>query len=89
MFLFTDGDLPAKATAKNCLMKQKHRMIWERRHGPVGTGMRVEEPPMTDRPIENPHTRTVFGLQDKHINFYKPEEGIRIREEPYKGGSSE
>lgn len=21
-------------------MKQKHRMIWERRHGPVGTGMK-------------------------------------------------
>lgn len=21
-------------------MKQKHRMIWERRHGPVGSGMK-------------------------------------------------
>lgn len=25
---------------KNAYMKQKHRMIWERRHGPVGSGMR-------------------------------------------------
>jgi NADH dehydrogenase (ubiquinone) 1 beta subcomplex subunit 10 len=21
-------------------MKQKHRMVWERRHGPVGSGMK-------------------------------------------------
>ncbi|CAG9863541.1 unnamed protein product [Phyllotreta striolata] len=33
------GDLGGYATAKSCLMKQKHRMIWERRHGPVGSGM--------------------------------------------------
>jgi len=23
-------------------MKQKHRLMWERRHGPVGTGMKTE-----------------------------------------------
>jgi len=28
--------------AKNAYMKQKHRMIWERRHGPVGTGMKQQ-----------------------------------------------
>jgi len=33
------GDLGASANAKSAYMKQKHRMIWERRHGPVGTGM--------------------------------------------------
>lgn len=26
--------------AKRVLLKQKHRMAWERRHGEVGTGMR-------------------------------------------------
>lgn len=24
-------------------MKQKHRLVWERRHGPVGSGMKTEE----------------------------------------------
>lgn len=32
------GELPYYATAVDALMKQKHRMIWERRHGPVGSG---------------------------------------------------
>ncbi|XP_043257412.1 NADH dehydrogenase [ubiquinone] 1 beta subcomplex subunit 10 [Colletes gigas] len=32
------GDLGIKCNAINAFMKQKHRMIWERRHGPVGTG---------------------------------------------------
>ncbi|XP_055917986.1 NADH dehydrogenase [ubiquinone] 1 beta subcomplex subunit 10 [Eupeodes corollae] len=35
------GDLGAYANAKSCYMKQKHRLIWERRHGPVGTGMKT------------------------------------------------
>ncbi|XP_053693502.1 NADH dehydrogenase [ubiquinone] 1 beta subcomplex subunit 10 [Sabethes cyaneus] len=34
------GDLGGYANAKTCYMKQKHRMIWERRHGPVGSGMK-------------------------------------------------
>ncbi|GBP33628.1 NADH dehydrogenase 1 beta subcomplex subunit 10 [Eumeta japonica] len=29
------GDLGAYADAKKAYMKQKHRMIWERRHGPL------------------------------------------------------
>ncbi|XP_066255337.1 NADH dehydrogenase [ubiquinone] 1 beta subcomplex subunit 10 [Euwallacea similis] len=36
------GDMGALHDAKTALMKQKHRMIWERRHGPVGTGMKKE-----------------------------------------------
>lgn len=28
---------------KNAYMKQKHRMIWERRHGPVGSGMKEQK----------------------------------------------
>ena len=28
---------------EEALMKQKHRMMWERRHGPIGTGMKKEE----------------------------------------------
>lgn len=33
----TDGDLGGYTNAKAAYMKQKHRMIWERRHGPVGS----------------------------------------------------
>ena len=28
--------------AEDALAKQKHRVMWERRHGPVGSGMKVE-----------------------------------------------
>ncbi|XP_012273576.1 NADH dehydrogenase [ubiquinone] 1 beta subcomplex subunit 10 [Orussus abietinus] len=34
------GDLGYNNSVIHAFMKQKHRMIWERRHGPVGTGMR-------------------------------------------------
>ena len=30
--------------AEDALAKQKHRMMWERRHGPVGTDMKTETP---------------------------------------------
>ena len=32
----SDGDMGAKANVLVAYMKQKHRLIWERRHGPVG-----------------------------------------------------
>nr|CAG4652358.1 EOG090X0LTN [Triops cancriformis] len=38
------GDLGARSTVTDAYMKQKHRMIWERRHGPVGTGRKDAEP---------------------------------------------
>lgn len=34
------GDLGATGKARECYMKQKHRLIWERRHGKVGSGMK-------------------------------------------------
>lgn len=34
------GEMGVSLNAVNAYMKQKHRMIWERRHGPVGTGMK-------------------------------------------------
>ncbi|RZF43500.1 hypothetical protein LSTR_LSTR005236 [Laodelphax striatellus] len=34
------GDLGAYGKAEACYFKQKHRLIWERRHGEVGTGMK-------------------------------------------------
>ncbi|CAH1116046.1 unnamed protein product [Phaedon cochleariae] len=34
------GDLGAYHDARRAYMKQKHRMVWERRHGPVGSGMK-------------------------------------------------
>lgn len=33
IFHFVDGDLGAYADAKKAYMKQKHRMVWERRNG--------------------------------------------------------
>ncbi|XP_045606219.1 NADH dehydrogenase [ubiquinone] 1 beta subcomplex subunit 10 [Procambarus clarkii] len=36
------GDLGVYGTVVDAYMKQKHRMIWERRHGPVGSGMKKE-----------------------------------------------
>lgn len=39
MICFLDGDLGAYADAQKAYMKQKHRLIWERRHGPVGSGV--------------------------------------------------
>lgn len=45
-YIETDGDLGIKCTAIQAFMKQKHRMIWERRHGPVGTGMKEEFAPI-------------------------------------------
>jgi len=32
------GDMGPRTDVKAAFMKQKHRMIWERRHGPVGGG---------------------------------------------------
>lgn len=43
--LIVDGDLAHTATVKDAFMKQKHRLVWERRHGPVGSGMRSETAP--------------------------------------------
>ncbi|KAF5306628.1 hypothetical protein FQA39_LY08817 [Lamprigera yunnana] len=34
------GDLGAYHNVRIAFMKQKHRMVWERRHGPVGSGMK-------------------------------------------------
>lgn len=39
----SDGDLGAYGKATACYMKQKHRLIWERRHGKVGSGMKSSE----------------------------------------------
>lgn len=37
-FKYLDGDLGGYHNVKKAYMKQKHRLIWERRHGPVGSG---------------------------------------------------
>ena len=34
------GDIGPSHDVLQAYMKQKHRMLWERRHGPVGTGMK-------------------------------------------------
>ncbi|XP_032673057.1 NADH dehydrogenase [ubiquinone] 1 beta subcomplex subunit 10 [Odontomachus brunneus] len=37
------GDMGIGLNVLNAYMKQKHRMIWERRHGPVGSGMKEQK----------------------------------------------
>ncbi|XP_046991510.1 NADH dehydrogenase [ubiquinone] 1 beta subcomplex subunit 10 [Schistocerca americana] len=39
------GDLGFVGDVRDAFMKQKHRMVWERRHGPVGSGMRETNVP--------------------------------------------
>jgi len=39
------GDIGPKIDSKSAFMKQKHRLLWERRHGPVGTGMKSDDSP--------------------------------------------
>lgn len=42
-FCFPDGDLGAIGDGRSAYMKQKHRMIWERRHGKIGSGMKPQD----------------------------------------------
>lgn len=39
----SDGDLGYYGTSLTAFMKQKHRMIWERRHGKIGTGRKDKQ----------------------------------------------
>lgn len=41
--LLLDGDLGFNPSAQDAYMKQKHRLIWERRYGKVGSGMTPKE----------------------------------------------
>lgn len=41
--VYADGDMGIGINVKTAYMKQKHRMIWERRHGPVGSGMKTQD----------------------------------------------
>lgn len=38
-----DGDLGYYGDSLTCFMKQKHRMIWERRHGKIGCNKKETE----------------------------------------------
>lgn len=42
-FIYTDGDLGYYGTSVTAYMKQKHRMIWERRHGKIGSGRKDKQ----------------------------------------------
>ena len=39
-FFIKYGDMGGYHNVRIAFMKQKHRMIWERRHGEVGSGMK-------------------------------------------------
>lgn len=43
LILCLDADLGPLNNVKDAYMKQKHRMLWERRHGKVGTGMKNQD----------------------------------------------
>jgi len=42
------GDMGYWCDAKKTFMKQKHRLLWERRHGPVGSGMKKDKYDVSD-----------------------------------------
>nr|CAG4646744.1 EOG090X0LTN [Macrothrix elegans] len=42
-FFIKYGDLGVHNDVKIAYMKQKHRLLWERRHGEVGTGMKNQD----------------------------------------------
>jgi len=65
------GDMGINATALNAYYKQKHRMVYERRHGPVGYGRKPPsqwkkewEPSMHSTNFQHPEgtPRTEWGL---------------------------
>lgn len=41
--MIADGDLGWDINAEQVFFRQKHRLIWERRHGEVGTGMKDKD----------------------------------------------
>ncbi len=43
-FFIKYGEMPHWHRVEDAFMKQKHRLIWQRRHGEVGTGMKTEPP---------------------------------------------
>jgi len=43
-FFVKYGEVGKIPQAEVVYMKQKHRMMWERRHGPIGTGMKEDQP---------------------------------------------
>ncbi|KAL1453170.1 hypothetical protein WDU94_007339 [Cyamophila willieti] len=40
------GDMGYHQTVETAYMKQKHRMVWERRHGPIGSGVNPDWKPV-------------------------------------------
>uniref|UniRef100_A0A481SWN6 NADH dehydrogenase [ubiquinone] 1 beta subcomplex subunit 10 n=1 Tax=Isotomurus palustris TaxID=36144 RepID=A0A481SWN6_9HEXA len=47
------GDLGAYYNVEKAFMKQKHRLIWERRHGKVGCGMKSKDNEVAADPDEH------------------------------------
>lgn len=43
VLFLADGDLGYYGTSLTAYMKQKHRMIWERRHGKIGSGRKDKQ----------------------------------------------
>lgn len=69
LFILPDGELGFVQTAIGCLMKQKHRMIWERRYGPVGSGMNPENKDKSPEELEKEIKKVDLGWM--HNKRYK------------------
>jgi len=46
------GELGKIPKVQDAYMKQKHRLMWERRHGPIGSGMKQETEAAAPQPQE-------------------------------------
>ena len=58
-FFIKYGDLGYYGNVRDALMKQKHRMLWERRNGPVGSVRQAEEAEK-ETAVEEPNMFTVL-----------------------------
>lgn len=67
------GDLRARPRVEDVFMKQKHRMIWERRHGPVGTGPGPKSSKETEIPEEYEGRRIPYDRSEEGLFWWKPE----------------
>ncbi|XP_014205725.1 NADH dehydrogenase [ubiquinone] 1 beta subcomplex subunit 10 [Copidosoma floridanum] len=71
------GDLGPTPKVTAAFMKQKHRMVWERRHGPIGSGMNEEFIEKFPLPKENKHLVGNFD-EPNYLQTYKTEDGKEV-----------
>jgi len=65
-FFIKYGDMGITGDVRRAFMKQKHRLVWERRHGPVGSGASVEENRKLEALKQQREQKELTGARDWH-----------------------